>query len=328
MARFSPEQIAKAKAVPLIEYIEKRGYEYKREGRYIRLLEHDSLVIHADENWWKWNSQDVGGDTIDFLVHYEKKPFRDAVSELINEFPADHIERIRHRPSPRLSEPEAVTARVLPPRHTNHDRVYAYLTRTRKIAPSIVRELIKNNELYESADKHNAVFVQYVNGVPRYCFQRGTCSFLPPFRGDTSWSEKEYAWLRIGAEKRIIFVFEAVIDALSFATIAMRLRIDRHSLTLVTLAGTSLRALHRYLEDNPETNAIVVCTDNDEGGAKAAEAITEAFGNSFAIYRLAPDAKDWNEMLVKETDPYFTNVRHFFSVIQKKEVDYNEKISQ
>ncbi len=321
MARFSEEQIACAKAVPLIEYIEKRGYEFKREGKYARLVEHDSLVISIDGNWWKWNSEGIGGDTIDFLVSYEKKSFRDAVAELIGDFPIERIERVRHRaPLPASVKTEAAAERVLPPRNDNHNRVYAYLTKTRKIAPSIVRDLIDKNELYESAGTHNAVFVRYIDGVPRYCFQRGTCSFLKPFRGELWPERKEYAWLRIGAEQRTIYVFEAVIDALSFATIAMRLRMDWRKLTLITLGGNSLLALHRYLADHPNTERIVVCTDNDEGGRSACDAIRVMYEGDYAVSRLTPNEKDWNDMLVSNVDPKFQTVRTFFSTFKKKEV--------
>ncbi len=299
MGEYSKEQIAKAKSVPLIDYLEAHGYSVIREGHYARLEEHDSFVILLDENRWIWNSEDIYGDTIDFLILVEKKTFRDAVHELIGDDPSRPP--IQHLPRPKPSPPvsDEPVDRTLPRKCESHKRVYAYLTQTRCIAPSIVRDLLEKNELYEATRSHNAVFVRYVDGVPRYCFQRGTSSYSASWRGETAWSEKDYAWCRVGENLSTIYVFEAVIDALSYATLVMRKRKNWHELTLITLGGRSLAPLYQFLSDHPQAvSRIVVCTDNDNCGNKTAANIQEKFSDNYTVLRSLPSfGKDWNDTL-------------------------------
>ncbi len=294
-SKMTDEQIARAKAVPLIDYLEKRGYELKRDGaHYVRLAEHDSLVISLEHNLWKWNTGNMGGDTIDFLMKYEGKSFPDAVIELTEEYPADRI-----KPIARKAERERGEF-VLPTRNDTHNRVYAYLTKTRGIAPSIVRELLGDDTLYESAKYHNAVFVRYVDGVPRYCFKRGTSTYKA-YRGEEENSDKRFAWQMLGTEQDTVYVFESPIDALSYATLVMRKdgNLRRRELTYLALGGTSLSALVQYKKDHTALSRIIVCVDNDKGGDKIFAALERSFGAEHQIIRhLPPVGKDWNDTLL------------------------------
>ena len=53
--RYSEEQIRVADSTDLAAYLESRGYELKREGRQVKLAEHESLYIRG--NQWYWFSQ-------------------------------------------------------------------------------------------------------------------------------------------------------------------------------------------------------------------------------------------------------------------------------
>ncbi len=80
---YSKYQIAKAQSISLLDYIESRGYELIYSHNEVRLKEHDSLVI--SNNKWKWFSRNMGGGTLDFLIEYEGKGFKEAMQVLLGE---------------------------------------------------------------------------------------------------------------------------------------------------------------------------------------------------------------------------------------------------
>lgn len=309
---FTPEQIRTAHNVPLAEFLQSKGYELRKTGNTeYRLEPHSSFVVRMKQNDWYWNADKSGGDPIDFLVVYEHKAWRDAVAELLEwcgetaasggslgaaARPAATLDRARREPAPLT-----LAARPLPPAFEDSRRCIAYLTISRGIAPSIVRELIERGELYEDAKHHNAVFVtRDTNGIPRWCFKRGTNTYSPlRFRGEETWSEKAYAWRNVGALNQI-YIFEAVIDALSFASLLMLKRRPWKAHTLISLAGVSCDAIDRFIREHPQAASceIVVCTDNDDGGTNLWQWISERYKGTHRMTRLCPFfGKDWNDTL-------------------------------
>lgn len=87
MALIPQEIIDIAKNTDLLSYLRHKGYNLIADsksprGKAYRLTEHDSLVI--SNNMWYWFSQGYGGNTLDFLIKYEGKSFKEAVFELTN----------------------------------------------------------------------------------------------------------------------------------------------------------------------------------------------------------------------------------------------------
>lgn len=88
--RVTNEQIDRARAVNLVEYLQSHGYQLVKKGKEYCLKEHDSLCINPNNNCWRWHSQSVGGgNAIDFLRVYEGKDFISAVMELCGDSPAN-----------------------------------------------------------------------------------------------------------------------------------------------------------------------------------------------------------------------------------------------
>ena len=103
-------------------------------------------------------------------------------------------------------------------------RVFAYLTKTRKIDPEIVQTMMKQAKVYQSRQeiggkvRRNCAFVGYDSkGTPRYCALRGP-SAGSSFRQDMENSDKTYGFLMEGKSNRV-YEFEAPIDAMSHATL-------------------------------------------------------------------------------------------------------------
>lgn len=291
------EQIAAARAVPLLEYLQKRGYELRKEGRYYRLKDHDSLVIDSQKNQWHWNSRGIkSASTPDFLHLYEGLNFEDAVMELINGHPVTP----RSPPKRQEEKKEKLPTEdlTIPERHTESTRVWTYLVRSRHLASTIVNALLLKRLLYEAAGSHNAVFVRYDGEIPRYYYERGTITYGKPYKHEPAGADKRWGWRYIGEDPTTVIVGEAIIDVLSFATLMMRAKRNWQSFSLLALGGSTVfDALDQYIRDYPQTRRILVITDADPAGDKAAEQLRTLFADKFDVIRCRPTKKDWNDVL-------------------------------
>jgi hypothetical protein len=299
--RFSDEDLAKARAAPLLDYVQGRGYKLNRAGHdKYSLEEHDSLIIDAEKNKWYWNSHSSEcRNTLDFLTDFEHIEFKEAVYTLLKGTPIEPTAR----PQPKPKSKASIEARTLPARYIDDHRVFAYLTKQRRLSYTVVREMIARGDLYESAQYHNAVFVRWQNDCPNtrplYYFERGTTTYGNPYRHEPPWSEKDYGLRVLGEDRERLYVFEAIIDAMSWLTLRMRLEHSQHRDTVLALGGVALNVLERQLAEQTSCRHLIVCTDADEGGNRAWEAITARYGDQYRLTRCAPPPpfKDWNEAL-------------------------------
>ena len=105
-----------------------------------------------------------------------------------------------------------------------------------------------------------------------------------------------------------MYVFEAAIDLLSHIALYPA-GWKEHS--YLSLGGVSPKALERFLSEREDIESVFIATDNDEAGNNAAEKLAELLPKNLSVYRLLPQAKDWNEELINErnglkTDEYIT----------------------
>lgn len=85
---YSQEEIDQAAAVDIVGLAQEHGMELTNETeRFYRLVKHDSLVIDRAKNYFHWNSQGFGGNSIKFAQTFltdQSKPdsarFKDAVT--------------------------------------------------------------------------------------------------------------------------------------------------------------------------------------------------------------------------------------------------------
>lgn len=299
--RVSPEEIARTRDVPLPAYLDSHGYVLKKDGRYYRLAEHDSLVIDPAKNRWHWNSQGIhNANTLDWLIVYEHMPLPDAVSCLLGLRTDVSAAQAAAKPISKEAKPL-----VFPERNRNHHRVYAYLTKTRGLDPTLVQSLLQEGLLYESAGTHNAVFVRLDNsGCPAGYFERGTLTYGMPYKHDPGGTDKRWTFLLSGRDDARLYICEAAIDVLSVETLRRRAGAPARQYSILSLAGNSTAALIPYLAAHPQTREFFICTDRDEGGNRAEEAIRILYGASYALFRRAPPApcKDWNDVCTSGGD--------------------------
>lgn len=278
----------------MVGFLERHeGFSFRKEGKYYRSVEHNSLIIGRDRKKWWWNSQDVKGTTaIDYLMRVDGMAFPQAVHYLNGDSGRAFL------PSVVQEQPEIIFS---PPQRTSMppQRLLDYLCGQRLLDRGIVADLIKRGLIYQDV-QNNAVFIgRDEQGKICYACLRGTGGTR--FRMDVEGSKKDYSFSLEGTGRDCVSVFESPIDMLSACTLLNEITGNQNAwkrLCAVSLAGNSDVALAHYLSVHPEVKAIYTCLDNDEGGVKGAKAMKEKYSAmGYAVKDKRPHFKDYNEEL-------------------------------
>lgn len=301
MPYIDPEVIQRARRVDLLDYLRaNEPYELVRiSGNLYTTKTHDSLKISNGK--WMWWSKGIGGvNALDYLVKVKGMSFLEAVECLSGRLLASYTPT---PPAPKTEKKEL----FLPERNKDNRRVWAYL-RSRGIEKDVLCHCMDNGLLYESLPYHNAVFVGYDDaGKARYAAYRAANQRR--ILGDCPGSDKAYSFRIMGRDKDTLHVFEAAIDALSYASLRCFHRENWREDNLLSLGGVAgakgqseekklPAALKQYLEKEPQTTRIVLHLDNDEPGRLAVRRITEVLGDRYEVIDdPPPKGKDFNDFL-------------------------------
>lgn len=297
MARFTDRQLEDAKRTDLAAFLRSKGERLIKSGSEYRWVyrdgagEHDSVTIRGSE--WFDHKRQLGGDAIGFVQEFYNMSFREAVEALIRQEPGRNL-RPAERPAP-----DKVGCRtnsfVLQPKAANMHRLYAYLCKTRNIAPEVVSHFVHAGTLYEDSEYHNAVFIATdEHGNTCGGMKKGTLSGSS-FRQTIAGSDTQFAFHHKGSSERV-YVFEAAVDMLSFISLHPD-NWQRHS--YLALDGLSPKALFRFLDTHKDVQKICLCLDNDAAGIGATKQISNQLlekGYS-EISMLLPTEKDWSDEL-------------------------------
>ena len=294
---YTQEQIDRANAVSLEDFLRSQGETLIRSGHEFRWKQHDSLTIR--DNKWFRHSQSKGGFPVDFVMEFYGKSFPEAVAMLLGD--TGYL--------PEKDEPQF----RLPPRRPTNDAAYRYLSEKRMIASSLLDVFFKAGDIYEDAAHRNVVFVgRDKNSIPRYAHTRG---IEDQSRRDVSGSDKSCGFCYHGSGNQL-FVFEAPIDLLSFICLYSDKWTQR---SYVSLGGVSGKALDRFLSENKDIGKVFLCTDNDEAGNTAAMRLAQTVPDGIEAVRFSPMMKDWNEVLCHAEQ--FPNKRyHAENVVLKESI--------
>lgn len=300
MPKYKPipqEEIDRASRVDLLTYLqqcEPQNLKKICNGVYTT-IDHDSLQISNEK--WHWHSRGIGGhNALQYLLKVREMRFPDAVRQILSQTPTGYTP---------LENPQPGEKTFLPPeRNFNHNQVISYLEK-RGISKDIIFHCIRQKTLYESKDYHSAVFIGTdQEGTPKYGNIRSTKG---SFKGECKGSDKRYAFSMHPPELKshVLHVFEASIDALSFATYAQLKGAPWQQLNLLALGGVSgsgqkvPTALRQFLSDYPKITALHLHLDNDAPGRDAAKHIQDLLGEKYAVKNAPPAAgKDVNDFLM------------------------------
>ena len=301
MGYVSDEDIQKAREMDLLTYLE--AYEPQElvhvSGDTYCTREHDSLKISNGK--WHWFSRGIGGKTaLDYLINVQNYTLPEAVEIIIGRAavqpPVFHTPKYQNR---EFSMPEA---------NVNNASVRRYLA-SRGIDPEIISYCINNKLLFETKKYHNAAFVGYDSaGKPCYAALRGT---FGSFKGEADGIDKRYSFSIQGEQASTVHLFEAAIDAMSFATLLKITGRNWRRDTLLSLGGVYIpkreseipAALEQYLTDHPQTESIVLHLDSDEVGRGAAIGIISALSEKYQVIDCPPpNGKDVNDYLMMKIE--------------------------
>jgi len=289
---FTEEELDTARNTDLPDLLTSLGYHVKKIGSYYTTKEMDSIRIRDRRTWFRY-SELRGGDAITFLRRFQHMGYSEAVEFLLNYHGGARVTRA---PPPPPAPKEAVPFE-LPPRSPDNRRVFAYLRKTRCVAPQVIQGFIDAGLLYEEAGHHNCVFVgKNGEGKPVFAAQRGTYDKNGvAFRGGVPGSDKEIGFrLRCDKSSPRVFVFEAPIDLMSYCTLHPGVTGNA-----VALCGLYEGPLDTYLREHPHLRRIDLCLDADGPGREAAERLKEkynALGYTVTVHT-PPRGKDWNAYL-------------------------------
>lgn len=307
------------KKIPIVDYAKYLGLTVERVGNhYYTTKGHDSIRIDIVKNrYTQYSNSDskLQGDVIAFVQNFGNCSYPEAIETLKkyagisdnNYYNNNYNPKYTTKPTyqPITEEPKML---LMPGRAENNKRVIAYLTKSRFLNSSIVKELIGRGLIFQEKDKNNVIFVGLdENGIPKYACRRSSLSNVQ-FRGECSGSDKKYGFNFSGKDKEKLYIFEAPIDAISHATIAnivykSNSAWKEHS--RIALGGTSDVALEQYLKTHSEVKELHLCLDNDDAGRSASQKITEKYAKQgYKVLIHTPKNKDFNEDLEKYYIPF------------------------
>ena len=295
----TPEQIEYARQTDLLTYLqnyEPNNLQRIGTGTYCT-KEHDSLKI--SNGLWHWFSRHIGGkNALDYLIKVRGFSFTQAVMVLNNIVPEAQIFR-------KSSEVQKVLE--LPKFHSDIQRVKSYLMK-RGIDERIIDYCYKDGALFEDEEYHNCVFIgKDEDGTPRFGSLRSTTT---DFKRDLDGSDKRYSFKicpNDGADT--VHLFEAVIDLMSYITLAVKAHDEWYNDDFLSLGGVYATdnkqdiplALNAYIESHPNLKTVYLHFDNDEIGRKATEQVKAALHDRYEVIDEPPKSgKDYNDYLRNE----------------------------
>lgn len=305
IAYIDPERIKKAKEMDLLTF--KQLYEPSdliRTGANSYKLKSEPALKLSNGFWCWWDHDALGGKSaLKYLEKVRGMSWQEAVEliESINGSP-DYPRRIEENKTAKPVSKEL----ILPPKNVTAYRIERYLAE-RGISMNVIKYCEEKGLLYEDSKYHNAVFLGFNGDKPAYAFCRGTGGkkVMIEARG----SNKEYSFRLMSQEKSTqVHVFEAAIDALSYASLLEMYGVDFRTKNLLSLGGIAggrtereskgPPALFNYLVENPYTKALVLHLDNDAPGRTASEKIAKLFESIVAVRDSPPpEGKDCNDYL-------------------------------
>ena len=303
MGYVTPEQIAQAKELDLLTYLQQYDPHQLVHvgGSTYCTREHDSLKISNGK--WNWFSRGVGGRTaLDYLIKVQGFSFTQAVEALVGQ----NLPPLPYAPQAKPKEQE--TRKLLLPQASRCATHAVSYLHGRGIDYDLIDFCIQTGRLYESQPYRNVVFVgRDLNGQPRYAALRG---IVGDFKGEATGSDKRYSFsIAENPSTNNVHLFESAIDLLSYATLLKMKGRDWRQDALLSLAGVFKRkrqgvvplALSQYLQDHPGTKTLYLHLDNDEVGRGAAAGIVEGLGDKYTVLnRPPPCGKDVNELLQRK----------------------------
>ena len=233
--------------IRIIDYAPRLGFTVKRKGKYYSLKEHDSVIIDPEKNcfWRIGTAIGKGGSIIDFVLEFTNMDLHEVLKVLTQEIGG--AEQLSKLPQFEIQSTGEKRIFRLPEKGQHMHNVFAYLVKTRKIAPDIVQEMIHRKQLYQDVHK-NCVFVGYDHAEkekPVFACLRGTNTYRS-FYGDVPGCDYKQG-IYVDNQAAAIYITESMIESLSVMTLK---REHWKNFNYLALAGVGkVESIYSYLPD-------------------------------------------------------------------------------
>lgn len=131
----------------------------KKCDRYYEHMEHSSLIFDKVSGRFYWNSRNISGKAIEYIMEVEDKSFVEAVMILskgiITENHNNKINKLEYK---KVNQEKIM---ILPDKATNSNKVIDYLVNIRKIDIALVNYLIEKQMIYQSVEYPSLKLVGY-----------------------------------------------------------------------------------------------------------------------------------------------------------------------
>jgi len=319
----SEEQKNNANSVNIVEYLLSIGEPLKSDGHlFFRHEDHDSLVINAKKNYFSWNSRNISGNAVTYLMHVHDLSFQQAVQKINEDMKTYDIANynLSHQ-----TYPHTFNYKVNEVPTTEH--IVHYLVEDRHIDPVLVQSCIKADLIKEDSFK-NVVFKWKEKGELIGASLQGTREIpiekrLSPDRAyfkkvlPTTQDATHSGFSITKGYPEKLYFFESPIDLLSYVSL------NKSTLTncrLQSMEGlkheTILRTVNKTEKDlnkiGRKLESIMLCVDNDEAGKKfvtqlQTNEIQRTDGRVLSVKSDMPTCPngqnkwDWNNVLKEKT---------------------------
>jgi 5S rRNA maturation endonuclease (ribonuclease M5) len=293
------------RSISCSDVLKNLGFVGKTEGTTTRFKNEEmNIVVDEKTNKFIDNKTGQGGyGAIDILINQFNYKFKEAIDFLSSKFTSNQVAKIasiagKSDVKKFLEDTIEEQKQELPKvgKEFNFDRVKDYLINQRKVSSDIVNNLIDSKLLY--ADKNNNCV--FINQKQNFAFLRGTVAnkkFVAN-KGKVDFLKYEFN----NDNSKNVFLFESVIDALSFKTSTGA------NGTYIVFNGSGM--INRIDElQLQKYNKVFCCFDKDEQGNFFDDKIQKALPNAIV---LKPNLKDFNEDLINgnTTTSQYTTARN------------------
>lgn len=316
------EQIARADQVDIVEFARAKGIELKAEGGgSYRGVEHDSLVVEQNKNYFDWNAQSIAGGTIKFATTFvvnqnqnDASKFVDAVKMLNNdtwELNKD-VKPVKRDFDPKQSQQFATGDFMTSP-------AAKYLNETRGIHNDVMANLHElgilgsdheDNVLMKWKDPETGKIVGgTVQGSKVDHDKYGKRGTLKHIEAN---STTGYGFQFTTGEPRNLKFFESEVDLMSYVSLHSQQEDTRYVSMDGLKSGVVMKQFAIATKQLGETpDSLTLNVDNDEAGANFVKKINSTIElrkfdsdgqviSSKHIESEVPDkqfGKDWNDAL-------------------------------
>ena len=148
---FTEEQMRQIYDTNIIDFARQNGFEIEKSDRAtVHVKNSGGLFLFRHGRGFYSFTEEKGGNIVEFAMHYLGMGKKEAMEYILGSR--------AYEQNSAVIRTDAKTQRgkmKLPPRDTDDHRVFAYLTKTRKIDPEIVQVMMKQGKIYQARQEVN-----------------------------------------------------------------------------------------------------------------------------------------------------------------------------